>query len=178
MHALRQYYFHLVHSFQFYWGRTANQVAKNNMLAFLCDSLYHFQKPIRGECKRKVCCLCCERRIVSLSTQLDRSAYCCGESLRVKADIDNQSDEETRLKLKLVQVCYSSVCMMSIEYMVEIRCIKYQVYLSLSVYMCMHWKYYFFRREAIFSSYYINCITYHQLTSTHFQRNIMCMYVV
>ncbi|ODM89666.1 Arrestin domain-containing protein 2 [Orchesella cincta] len=62
-----------------------------------------YLKPIRGECKRKTCCLCCERRVVSLRTQLDRSAYCCGESLRVKADIDNQSEEEARLRLKLVQ---------------------------------------------------------------------------
>ncbi|CAL8089540.1 unnamed protein product [Orchesella dallaii] len=64
---------------------------------------YYLKKPIRGECKRKTCCLCCERRVVSLRTQLDRSAYCCGESLRVKADIDNQSEEEARLRLKLVQ---------------------------------------------------------------------------
>ncbi|CAG2165136.1 unnamed protein product [Oppiella nova] len=31
------------------------------------------------------------------------TAYCCGESIRLKADIDNQSEENVRLKLKLVQ---------------------------------------------------------------------------
>ena len=58
-----------------------------------------------GQDKRKACCLCCERGPISLKTQLERSAYVCGESLRVKADIDNQTEEEVRLKLRLVQVC-------------------------------------------------------------------------
>ncbi|KAH7970509.1 hypothetical protein HPB49_008500 [Dermacentor silvarum] len=62
-----------------------------------------YLKPLVGQDKRAVCCLCCQRGVVSLRSALERSAYCCGESLRLKADIDNQSEEEVRLKLKLVQ---------------------------------------------------------------------------
>ncbi|ODM91409.1 Arrestin domain-containing protein 2 [Orchesella cincta] len=65
------------------------------------DDIY--LKPIMGERRRPRFSLCWDRRRVTLRTKLDRSAYVCGESLRVKADIDNQSDEEARLKLRLVQ---------------------------------------------------------------------------
>jgi len=57
-----------------------------------------------GERRRPRLPLCWDRRRVTLRTQLERSAYVCGESLRLRADIDNQSEEEARLKLKLVQV--------------------------------------------------------------------------
>ncbi|KAG7175696.1 Arrestin domain-containing protein 3-like 2 [Homarus americanus] len=60
------------------------------------------QKPMVGHV-RSLCCLCCKRGPVSLRTQLERTAYVCGESIKLKADIDNQSEEEIRLKLKLVQ---------------------------------------------------------------------------
>ncbi|KAK3849066.1 hypothetical protein Pcinc_044164 [Petrolisthes cinctipes] len=56
-----------------------------------------------GQDKRALCCLCCKRGPVSLRTQLERTAYVCGESIKLKADIDNQSEEEIRLRLKLVQ---------------------------------------------------------------------------
>jgi hypothetical protein len=59
-----------------------------------------------GQAKRTTCCFCCERRPIVLKTQLERSAYVCGESLRVKADIDNQTEENARLKLRLVQVLH------------------------------------------------------------------------
>ncbi|XP_077499011.1 arrestin domain-containing protein 3-like [Amblyomma americanum] len=62
-----------------------------------------YLKPLMGQDKRAVCCLCCQKGVVSLRSALERSAYCCGESLRLKADIDNQSEEEVRLKLKLIQ---------------------------------------------------------------------------
>ncbi|KAL3228663.1 hypothetical protein MRX96_023795 [Rhipicephalus microplus] len=69
-----------------------------------------YLKPLVGQDKRAVCCLCCQRGVVSLRSALERSAYCCGESLRLKADIDNQSEEEVRLKLKLVQVKSGPCC--------------------------------------------------------------------
>ncbi|GIY57283.1 arrestin_C domain-containing protein [Caerostris darwini] len=56
-----------------------------------------------GADQRATCCLCCRRGVVSVRSNLERSAYCCGESIRLKADIDNQSDEVLRIKLKLVQ---------------------------------------------------------------------------
>ena len=62
------------------------------------------QKPLVGRDKRSICCLCCKHGVVSLKAFLERTAYCCGESIRLRADIDNQSEESVRLKLKLVQV--------------------------------------------------------------------------
>lgn len=62
-----------------------------------------YLKPLVGQDKKTTCCLCCERGPVALRTQLERSAYVCGESIRLKADIDNQSEEEVRLQLKLMQ---------------------------------------------------------------------------
>ena len=57
-----------------------------------------------GQDKRTSCCFCCKRGPVSLRTQLERSAYVCGESIKMKADIDNQGEEGVRLKIRLVQV--------------------------------------------------------------------------
>lgn len=74
------------------------------------------KKPIMGERRRPRFSLCWDRRRVTLRTKLDRSAYVCGESLRVKADIDNQSDEEARLKLRLVQVCLFATSMYLVEF--------------------------------------------------------------
>ncbi|XP_023232199.1 arrestin domain-containing protein 2-like isoform X2 [Centruroides sculpturatus] len=62
-----------------------------------------YLRPLTGQDKRAVCCLCCKRGVVSVRSSLERSAYCCGESIRLKADIDNQSEENIFLRLKLVQ---------------------------------------------------------------------------
>lgn len=63
-----------------------------------------WQKPLSRRRKRISCCLCCKKGPLSLSVQLDRSAYVSGESLRLKADIHNRSSEEVRLRLRLIQV--------------------------------------------------------------------------
>lgn len=73
---------------------------RSNLPSQLCNP----QKPLEGRDKRSVCCFCCRQGVVSMKAYLERSAYCCGESIRLKADIDNQSEEIVRLKLKLVQV--------------------------------------------------------------------------
>lgn len=39
-----------------------------------------------------------------LRSQLLRSAYVCGESIKLKATIDNQGEEDVRLKVRLFQV--------------------------------------------------------------------------
>lgn len=62
-----------------------------------------YLKPMYGQDKRATCCLCCKRGPVNIRTQLERSAYCSGESIKLKADIDNQSEEDARIKVKLMQ---------------------------------------------------------------------------
>jgi len=63
----------------------------------------HFLKPVVGEDAAPTCCLCCARGAVSLRTQLERTAYCSGESLKLRAAVDNQGEESVRLKVRLVQ---------------------------------------------------------------------------
>lgn len=62
-----------------------------------------YLKPMQAHDKRASCCLCCQRRPVSLRVQLERSAYVCGESVKLKADIDNQSEQIVRLRIRLIQ---------------------------------------------------------------------------
>ncbi|KAK9746234.1 Arrestin (or S-antigen), C-terminal domain [Popillia japonica] len=62
-----------------------------------------YLKPI--EDARSTCCWCCKKSTVSLRCVLERSAYVCKESLKLKATIDNQSQEEVSLRVKLEQCC-------------------------------------------------------------------------
>lgn len=55
-----------------------------------------FLKGMSGEDKRARCCWCCERGPVILRAQLQRSAYACGEAIRLRAFIDNEGDEPVR----------------------------------------------------------------------------------
>jgi hypothetical protein len=61
-----------------------------------------------GQDKRTTCCLCCEKGPVVLQTQLERSAYVCGETIKLRANIDNQGEEEVKLKVRLIQVSLMS----------------------------------------------------------------------
>lgn len=53
---------------------------------------------------RTSCCFCCRRNPVELSAQLERSAYVCGESIKLRASIDNKGIEKAWLNIKLTQV--------------------------------------------------------------------------
>lgn len=62
-----------------------------------------------GQDKKSDCCLCCRKGDLTLRCVLERSAYVCGESLKLKATIDNQGQEAVRIKVKLIQVNYKVV---------------------------------------------------------------------
>lgn len=62
-----------------------------------------YLKPMVGQDKKTTCCLCCKKGPIALRTQLERSAYVCGESIKLKATIDNQGEDNVRLKVKLIQ---------------------------------------------------------------------------
>ncbi|KAF2365094.1 Arrestin-like N-terminal [Trinorchestia longiramus] len=76
-----------------------------------------YLKPMCGEDKKSLCCLCCARGPVTLRSQLERTAYVSGESIKLKAEIDNQSEEEATLKVKLVQ--HMQFCMQYVEYYLD-----------------------------------------------------------
>ncbi|XP_029346115.1 arrestin domain-containing protein 3-like isoform X2 [Acyrthosiphon pisum] len=68
-----------------------------------------YLKPIGALEKRTKCCLCCKSNRVVLQCLLERSAYVCGEALRLKANIKNQNEKDIRLKVRLLQNVHYSV---------------------------------------------------------------------
>ncbi|XP_058809349.1 arrestin domain-containing protein 3-like isoform X2 [Phymastichus coffea] len=60
--------------------------------------------PVLGREVRTSCCFCCRRNPVELSAQLERSAYVCGESIKLRASIDNRGLEKAWLHVRLTQV--------------------------------------------------------------------------
>lgn len=64
-----------------------------------------YLKPAVCEDRKSTCCWCCKKGTVSLRCVLERSAYVCKESLKLKATIDNQSQDEVALRVRLEQCC-------------------------------------------------------------------------
>lgn len=59
--------------------------------------------PSRASDKRYSCCFCCSQGPVALEAVLERSAYCAGENIKLRAEIQNGSDQDVWLVCKLVQ---------------------------------------------------------------------------
>jgi hypothetical protein len=64
-----------------------------------------YLKPVVCEDRKSTCCWCCKKGTVSLRCVLERSAYVCKESVKLKATIDNQSGDEVKLRVRLEQCC-------------------------------------------------------------------------
>ncbi|XP_064625332.1 arrestin domain-containing protein 3-like isoform X2 [Lineus longissimus] len=62
-----------------------------------------FLSAMSAEDHRNACCLCCGKGPVSLSATLARSAYCCGENMKLKCEIQNGSDENVWVICRLIQ---------------------------------------------------------------------------
>lgn len=82
--------------------RQNNDLIKNKIEIFI--HVFFFQKPIGALEKRTKCCLCCKSNRVVLQCLLERSAYVCGEALRLKANIKNQNEKDIRLIVRVIQV--------------------------------------------------------------------------
>lgn len=63
-----------------------------------------FQTPSRASDKRYSCCFCCSQGPVALEAVLERSAYCAGENIKLRAEIQNGSEQDVWIVCKLVQV--------------------------------------------------------------------------
>ena len=70
------------------------------------------QSPVSASQQSKKCCLCCMIGPISLEATLERSAYCCGENVKVKCEIQNGSDQNVWVICRLVQVC---ICVLVVE---------------------------------------------------------------
>ncbi|GAV03900.1 hypothetical protein RvY_14266-2 [Ramazzottius varieornatus] len=59
--------------------------------------------PVIAQDVKVLCCFCCRRGPISLNCTLPRTAYCCGESLQLHCDVNNQSNESAQLRIQLYQ---------------------------------------------------------------------------
>ncbi|XP_076462587.1 arrestin domain-containing protein 3-like [Babylonia areolata] len=59
--------------------------------------------PTQAVAKRKECSLCCGKGPLLARGMLERSGYCCGESIRLKVELQNGSDQEAWVRCQLVQ---------------------------------------------------------------------------
>ncbi|VDP52652.1 unnamed protein product [Soboliphyme baturini] len=57
-----------------------------------------------GQDEKTTCCFCCRRGPIALRLTLERSAYVCGENIRVVVEVENHIDQDACVKLKLEQV--------------------------------------------------------------------------
>ncbi|KAL8610568.1 hypothetical protein ACOMHN_006287 [Nucella lapillus] len=53
--------------------------------------------------KRTQCSLCCGKGPLLMKAMLERSGYCCGESVRLKVEVQNGGDQEAWVRCQLVQ---------------------------------------------------------------------------
>lgn len=63
-----------------------------------------FLSPLTGQDHKVRCLRCCRRGTIALKVTLERTAYCCGENLRLKAHIENHQDFTISLCTRLYQV--------------------------------------------------------------------------
>ncbi|KAI6228611.1 Arrestin domain-containing protein 2 [Aphelenchoides fujianensis] len=62
-----------------------------------------YLSPITGQDHKIRCLRCCSRGTIALRVVLERTAYCCGESLRMRAHIENHQDFRVTLCTRLYQ---------------------------------------------------------------------------
>jgi hypothetical protein len=62
-----------------------------------------FLAPLTAQDHKVRCFRCCRRGTIALRLVLDRTAYCCGEKLRVRAHIENRQDFTVGLCVRLFQ---------------------------------------------------------------------------
>lgn len=66
---------------------------------------FYFSKtPVSCRDQSKRCCLCCMVGPISMEATLDRSAYCCGENIKMKCYVENGSDQNVWIICRLIQV--------------------------------------------------------------------------
>ena len=57
-----------------------------------------------AEKKRNRCCLCFGTGPLALKATLERSAYCSGESVKLKVEVQNGTSEDVWVVCKMIQV--------------------------------------------------------------------------
>ena len=62
------------------------------------------QVPVSCAAQSEQCCLCCVVGPVNIEATLERSAYCCGEKIKLKYEIQNGGEENAWVICRLIQV--------------------------------------------------------------------------
>lgn len=62
-----------------------------------------YQSPLSGQDHKVQWLNCCQRGTIALRIVLDRTAYCCGEGLKLRAHIENRQDFNVCLCVRLFQ---------------------------------------------------------------------------
>jgi len=62
-----------------------------------------YLSPLSANEQFRRCCLCCMVGPVNLDATLERSAYCCGENIKLKCEIQNGSDQNVWVICRLIQ---------------------------------------------------------------------------
>lgn len=62
-----------------------------------------YLSPLSAQDRKVNCCWCCQRGALALRIILERTAYVCGENIRVRAQIENRQSTAQSLVIRLVQ---------------------------------------------------------------------------
>lgn len=87
-----------------------------------------FKAPVCVQEQSKRCCLCCMIGPVALEATLERSAYCCGENIKLKCEIQNGSDQNVWVIVRLFQVSllqYLSQCNIQNRFIGKLRLLSW-----------------------------------------------------
>ncbi|VDL82151.1 unnamed protein product, partial [Nippostrongylus brasiliensis] len=58
---------------------------------------------LSGQDRKTTCCWCCRRGALALRVALDRTAYVCGENIRVRAQVENRQSSQQVISVRLLQ---------------------------------------------------------------------------
>ncbi|KHJ79729.1 arrestin domain protein, partial [Oesophagostomum dentatum] len=58
---------------------------------------------LSGQDRKTTCCWCCRRGALALRVVLDRTAYVCGENIRIRAQVENRQSSQQAVLIKLIQ---------------------------------------------------------------------------
>ncbi|CAJ0606654.1 unnamed protein product [Cylicocyclus nassatus] len=58
---------------------------------------------LSGQDRKTTCCWCCRRGALALRVVLDRTAYVCGENVRIRAQVENRQSTPQAILMRLIQ---------------------------------------------------------------------------
>ncbi|PAV76029.1 hypothetical protein WR25_02845 [Diploscapter pachys] len=62
-----------------------------------------YLSPLSGQDRKTICCWCCQRGALALRITVDRTAYVCGENIRVRAQVENRQSSPQLITIRLTQ---------------------------------------------------------------------------